>query len=216
MKLNLTALEARILGALVEKELATPEYYPLTLKALTAACNQKSNRNPVMQLSAAEVERGLGILQHDKQLVSTYAGVGSRVVKYTHRLTEMLGLDSAELAILCELLLRGPQTPGELRGRASRMHPFASPAEVRKVLQDLAARAPDPYVLELPRSPGRKENRFAHLLGDGPVLEAPPDPQPKAAGSARPNPSAGQQKIRVLEERIRELEGQIAKLRKKE
>ncbi|HPT17519.1 MAG TPA: DUF480 domain-containing protein, partial [Kiritimatiellia bacterium] len=138
MTLNLTTLEARILGCLVEKELATPEYYPLTLNALVAACNQKNNRDPVLQLSAEDVERGLASLQYERKLVSTYAGAGSRAVKYTHRLLETLGVDAPELALLCELLLRGPQTPGELRGRAARMHPFASPADVRATLDALA------------------------------------------------------------------------------
>ena len=216
MQLNLTALEARILGALVEKELATPEYYPLTLNALVAACNQKNNREPVMQLSADEIAAALGVLQYDKKLVGTYSGVGSRAVKYTHRLLETLGVDTPELAILCELLLRGPQTPGELRGRASRMQPFASPAEVKVVLDALAARKPDPYVVELPRAPGCKENRFAQALGDLAALPAvsAPAPRPAApAGRAVAPASGGEDRIRSLEERIAAIEAQIAALR---
>lgn len=216
MKWNLTATEARILGALAEKELATPEYYPLTLNALVAACNQKNNRDPVMQLSADEVTKGLTVLQYDKKLVGTYTGVGSRVVKYTHRLLETLGLDTPELAILCELLLRGPQTPGELRGRASRMHAFAAPAEVKLVLDALAARKPDPYVVELPRAAGCKENRFAQTLGDVPleVLRS----APAATASIRAAPAAerspgGEDRIRSLEDRIAAIEAQIAALR---
>ena len=211
MKPDLTPLEARILGCLVEKELATPEYYPLTLNALVAACNQKNNRDPEMHLAPDEVEKGLGILQYDRKLVATYAGVGSRAVKYVHRLTETLGVDTPELAILCELLLRGPQTPGELRGRASRMHPFASPAEVRAVLLALAAR-PEPYVVELPRASGCKENRFAHAFG--PLPDVAPAPAPAAVASApvRPPPDSG--RIHELERRIAELEAQIAALRR--
>ena len=190
MQLKLTALEARILGALVEKELATPEYYPLTLNALVAACNQKNNRDPVLQLGTDEIARALGVLQYDKKLVSTYAGAGSRAVKYTHRLLETLAVDTPELAVLCELLLRGPQTPGELRGRASRMHPFTAPAEVKVVLDALAARKPDPYVVELPRAAGCKENRFAHALGDTPVEAAPPV-VPVRAAPARPAAATG-------------------------
>lgn len=211
MQLNLTALEARILGALIEKEITTPEYYPLTLNGLVAACNQKNNRDPVMQLSGDDVARGLASLQYDKKLVATYAGAGSRAVKYSHRLTETLGLDAPELAIVCELLLRGPQTPGELRGRASRMHPFASPAEVRAVLLALAAR-PEPYVVELPRAPGCKENRFAHAFG--PLPEAAPAAAPAAGAPApvRPPPDSG--RIHELERRIAELEAQIAALRR--
>ena len=211
MHLNLTAWEARLLGCLVEKELATPEYYPLTLNALVAACNQKNNRDPVMGLSPDEVEKSLDVLRYDKQLVGTYSGVGSRAVKYTHRLTETLGVDTPELAILCELLLRGPQTPGELRGRAARMHPFASPAEVRTVLDALAAR-PDPYVVELPRAAGCKENRFAHALGDLPAVDWTPAPKAFAAPARRPAPDGG--RIQELEKRIADLEAQIAALRR--
>lgn len=213
MKPDLTPLEARLLGCLVEKELATPEYYPLTLNALVAACNQKNNRDPVLQLSAAEVEQGLGILQYDRHLVATYAGVGSRAVKYTHRLLETLGVDTPELAILCELLLRGPQTPGELRGRASRMHPFASPAEVRAVLLALAAR-PEPYVVELPRAPGCKENRFAHAFGPPPEIAPAPAAAPRAVARAAVLPPPDFGRIRDLEQRIAELEAQIAALRR--
>lgn len=211
MKPDLTPLEARLLGCLVEKELATPEYYPLTLNALVAACNQKNNRDPEMHLAADEVEKGLAGLQYDKKLVGTYSGVGSRAVKYTHRLLETLGVDTPELAILCELLLRGPQTPGELRGRASRMHPFASPAEVRAVLLALAAR-PEPYVVELPRASGCKENRFAHAFGPLPDVAPAAAPAAVAPAPVRPPPDSG--RIHELERRIAELEAQIAALRR--
>ena len=218
MHLNLTALEGRILGALVEKEITTPEYYPLTLNALTAACNQKNNREPVLQLSGDEIAKGLASLQYDKKLVGTYSGAGSRVVKYTHRLMETLGVDTPELAILCELLLRGPQTPGELRGRASRMHPFASPAEVKVVLDALAARQPDPYVMELPRAAGCKENRFAHLLGDVPteILRSAAAPAaPVRPAPPRESMSGGGDRIRALEDRLAAIEAQLAALRGK-
>ncbi len=211
MQLNLTVLEARILGALVEKDLATPEYYPLTLNALVSACNQKNNRDPAMQLTADEVARGLEGLQYNKKLAGTYSGAGSRVVKYTHRLTEVLGVDTPELSILCELLLRGPQTPGELRGRASRMHPFSSPAEVRAVLDALAARKPDPYVVELPRAAGCKENRFAHALGDAPP-QAMAAPSGAPAAAREKAPEGG--RIQELERRIADLEAQIAALKR--
>jgi hypothetical protein len=218
MQLNLTALEGRILGALVEKEITTPEYYPLTLNALVAACNQKNNREPVLQLSADEISKGLAGLQYDKKLVGTYSGAGSRVVKYTHRLLETLGLDTPELAVLCELLLRGPQTPGELRGRASRMHAFASPAEVKVVLDALAARQPDPYVVELPRAAGCKENRFAQTLGDVPIetlRSAPAAAAPVRAASAPERAAGGGDRIRALEDRLAAVEAQLAALRGK-
>ena len=212
MQLNLTALEARILGALIEKEITTPEYYPLTLNGLLAACCQKNNREPVMALGADEVEQALAGLQYDKKLVGTYSGVGSRVVKYTHRLIETLGVDTPELALLCELLLRGPQTPGELRGRASRMHPFASPAEVKIALDGLAARQPDPYVVELPRAAGCKENRYAHALGDVPAVDLAAAPR-AAAAPVRERAPGGEDRIRALEERIAALEARLAALR---
>ena len=216
MQLNLMPLEARILGALVEKEITTPEYYPLTLNALAAACNQKNNRDPVLQLSGDEIAKGLAALQYDKKLVGTYSGAGSRVVKYTHRLMETLGLDTPELAILCELLLRGPQTPGELQNRTARMHPFASPAEVKVVLDALAARQPDPYVLELPRAAGCKENRFAHRLGDVSALDTVAAPAPAApVRAAPPRESGGAERIQALEQRIAAIEAQLAALRGK-
>jgi len=218
MKLNLTALEARILGVLIEKEYTTPETYPLSMNGLIAACNQKSNRNPVMQLTEEEVARGLATLQYDKQLVATYSGVGSRVVKYTHRLVEMLGVDSPEAAVLCELLLRGPQTPGELRGRASRMATFHSPAEVKEVLDDLEARTPSPYVVELPRAPGRKESRFANTFGDVSFEELAAQ---ESATHSRAVPVASpsveqalqeEKRIHALEERVERLEAVVAAL----
>lgn len=214
MKLNLTALEARILGSLAEKELTTPEYYPLTLNALVAACNQKSNRDPMMNITAEDVTRGLTGLQYDKQLTGTYSGAGSRVVKYNHRLTETLGLESAELALLCELLLRGPQTAGELRGRAGRMHPFASPAEVKAALDALAARQPDPYVVQLPRLPGNKENRYAHALGDLPAETAVAGGGAGAGLPAWPETPAAPgvvERLNQLEARVAALEEQTAR-----
>ena len=218
---HLTAVEARILGALVEKEITTPAYYPLTLNALAAACNQKNNRDPVLQLSAEEISKALTILQYEKKLAGTYAGAGARGVKFTHRLLEALAVDTPELAILCELLLRGPQTPGELRGRAARMHPFSSPAEVKTVLAALAARQPDPYVVELPRAAGCKENRFAHALGDTPVEAAPPvvplsaAPARSVAATGPEGSAASPERIRVLEERLAAIEAQLAALQSK-
>jgi hypothetical protein len=136
--LRLTALEARILGALIEKEVTTPEYYPLTLNALLAACNQKNNRAPILTLDEETLAGGIVSLQ-DKGLLESFAGAGARSLKYRERLKNRLELAPDERAVLCELLLRGPQTAGELRNRAARMHPFTSPEEVQVTLDRLAA-----------------------------------------------------------------------------
>ena len=213
MKLDLNPTEARILGVLIEKEFTTPDVYPLTLKGLLAGCNQKSNRHPVMDLTEEDLARPLAALQYDRQLIGTWSGVGSRVIKYTHRLTEMLGIDAPEAAVLCELLLRGPQTPGELRTRASRMISFSSLDAVRDVLDDLAARRPDPYVVELPRAPGRKECRYAHTFGN-----EPPELEEDSSDTTRPQPAVSpavesaarmEQRIRALEERMARLESEL-------
>lgn len=216
MKLDLSRIEARILGVLIEKEFTTPETYPLSLNALLAACNQKSNRDPVMELTEGDLARPLAALQYDRHLVGTWSGVGSRVIKYTHRLTETLGIDAPEAAILCELLLRGPQTPGELRTRASRMASFPSLESVRIVLEELAVRSPDPYVRELPRVPGRKECRFAHAFGEIPhgmeIPDGPAGPSQKALPVSPAIESAVrmEQRMLALEERVSRLEAALA------
>ena len=171
MDLILDADEVRVLGALLEKEVTTPEYYPLSLNALLNACNQKSNRDPVVHFDEDTVERALYTLR-DKGLLLNVTGAGSRVPKYGHRLSEKLNLGRRELAILCELMLRGPQTLGELRTRAERMHRFDDLAEVESVLD----RMPE-LVTRLPRRPGEKEARYAHLLSGSPscCLEAFPE-----------------------------------------
>jgi uncharacterized protein YceH (UPF0502 family) len=162
MELGLDADEVRALGSLLEKEITTPEYYPLSLNALLNACNQKSNRDPVVHFDEDTIERVLYTLR-DKGLLLNITGAGSRVPKYGHRLSEKLNLGRRELAILCELMLRGPQTLGELRTRAERMHPFDDLAEVESVLD----RMPE-LVTKLPRRPGEKEARYAHLLSGAP------------------------------------------------
>ena len=167
---HLDADEVRVLGALLEKEVTTPEYYPLSLNALLNACNQKSNRDPVVHFDEDTVERALYTLR-DKGLLLNVTGAGSRVPKYGHRLSEKLNLGRRELAILCELMLRGPQTLGELRTRAERMHKFDDTSEVESVLD----RLPE-LVTRLPRRPGEKEARYAHLLsGPAAALEVPPE-----------------------------------------
>ncbi len=165
MEMTLNDIEVRVLGSLIEKELTTPEYYPLSLNSLTNACNQKSNRDPVMALAEEDVVRALDSLRF-KQLVVLSAD-GGRVPKYRHLLSEKLGLVSAEQAIICELLVRGPQTVGELRTRGERMYPFGDLAAVEEVLQELIQRE-TPLITLMPRQPGRKEGRYAQLFSGMP------------------------------------------------
>lgn len=192
MDIHLDAEEVRVLGSLLEKEITTPEYYPLSINALLNACNQKSNRDPVVQFDEETVERVLHTLR-DKGLLLSISGAGSRVPKYGHRLSEKLNLGRRELALLCELMLRGPQTLGELRTRADRMHHFDDTAEVESVLD----RMPE-LVTKLPRRPGEKETRYAHLLSGPPEIAVP---SPEAAPLTRAD-------------RIGELEAEVAQLRR--
>jgi len=177
MEFTLHPVEARVLGSLLEKEITTPEYYPMSLNALVAACNQKSNRDPVLQLDETTVEQALQSLR-DKGLLLSISGAGSRVIKYGHRISDKLNLGRRELAILCELMVRGPQTLGELRTRGERMHRFDDLSEVESVIEHMAE-----LVVKLPRRPGEKEARYAHLLSGPPALAeedtgvaAPPRP----------------------------------------
>src|SRR6201997_2861568 len=176
MKIELSALEARLIGSLIEKQITTPDQYPLSLNSLVAACSQKSNRHPVMELDEATVQGTLDQLSR-KHLVIEKSGFGSRVPKYQHRFcnTEFgtLKLTAQELAIVCELLLRGPQTPGELRTRASRMAPFSHGAQVEAALEGLRTREDGPFVVRLPREPGQRDSRYAQLF-TGPVPVAAP------------------------------------------
>ncbi len=208
MEMNLNEREVRVLGCLMEKELATPEYYPLTLNALTSACNQKSNRDPVMQLEEMEVVRALDALRF-KQLV-LHSAEGGRVPKYRHILAEKFRLSPAESALLCELMVRGPQTVGELRGRAERMHPFAGPAAVEEALEELLARTP-PLVTRLPRQPGRKEQRYAHLFAGEPEVAADEQAPPEAA---RLRVMAENERFAKLEEEVALLRAEVAGLRR--
>lgn len=162
MEIVLNPVEARVLGALIEKDITTPDYYPLSLNALVNACNQKNNRDPVMSLDENAVRDGLGGLQ-EFNLAGPAGGADSRVTKYEHRLQEVFNLSRGETAILCVLLLRGPQTPGELRGRTERMHQFEDLDAVQASLQKLMERDV-PLAVMLARQPGTKESRYAHLL----------------------------------------------------
>ncbi len=160
--------EARVLACLVEKELTTPEYYPMTVNAITNACNQKSNRNPVLQYDELTVQQTLDRLRA-KGLAAMVTGAGIRTPKYRHYFKDKLKLSDPQVAILCELMLRGPQTPGELRGRAERMFPFVDLTEVDAVLQELSG-GEAPLIRQLPRQPGQKEQRYVHLLCGEPDL----------------------------------------------
>lgn len=206
MELTITPVEARVLGCLVEKELATPEYYPLTLNALVNACNQKSNRDPVMILDEEEVLRALDSLRF--QRLARQSAEGVRAARYCHNLDSLLQLEPQELAILAELLLRGPQTAGELRGRAERMAPLADLAAVESAIAALVEREA-PLAVRLPRQPGRKEQRFAHLLSGPPVLndDAPGSEQP------RPLMSAEQQRLDGFAAELAGLRAEVAALR---
>jgi uncharacterized protein YceH (UPF0502 family) len=195
--LRLSEIEARVLGSLVEKETATPEYYPLSLHALAAACNQKSNREPVMSLDEDTVYAALESLRA-KGLMLDISGGDHRVHKYAHRLGEVFNFDRREQVLLCLLLLRGPQTVGELRGRTERLHTFDNLDEVESTLSRLAERTP-PLVKKLARRPGEKESRFAHLLS-GDVETA----EPAAPSPPRPSP---------LEARLTQLESEFAELK---
>ena len=196
----LNAAQARVLGALMEKETTTPDYYPLSLNALANACNQRSNREPVMDLTEDEVRDALaGLQQH--RLAGPARGADSRVTKYEHWLGEAFNFSRAETALLCVLLLRGPQTPGELRGRTERIHKFVEIGDVLGGLQRLMERTPA-LVAVLARQPGTKESRYAHLLS-GEVSAAPVAAAAQASTEGRS----------VLEERIVELESNMAALR---
>ena len=212
MDIVLTEVEARVLGALLEKETTTPDYYPLSLNALVNACNQKSNREPVMNLDEVTVRGALETLQQ-KSLAGPAKGADSRVTKYEHRLQEIFNFDRREAAILCVLLLRGPQTPGELRGRTERMYRFEDLDQVQSALQQLMRREP-PLVKVLPRQPGTKEARYGHLLsGDIQHSEAPA----VAAHSTQSDDSRIAQleeEIAVLKRELAELKEQMAEFRK--
>jgi uncharacterized protein len=203
----LNEAECRVLGSLMEKEATTPEYYPLSLNALMNACNQRSNRDPVMSLDEAAVRRALHSLE-GQSLLRSVSPADSRVTKYEHRLQEAFNFYRHESAILCLLLLRGPQTPGELRSRSERMHSFADLGAVQSSLQHLMKREP-PLVTPLPRQPGTKETRYAHLLS-GDVAQF--EPQQKGQADAGDGSVDGN-RVRQLEEEIAALKNEVADLK---
>jgi uncharacterized protein len=204
---ELTDIEVRVLGSLVEKQVTTPEYYPLTLNALMLACNQKNNRTPVTAYNEATVAQALETLR-EKNLAYVFYGSTSRVPKYKHVLPEVMHLTQPELALLCVLMLRGPQTTGELATRAYRLHEFSGLEEVEATLNSLITREPDPLVKRLARQPGQKEARFAHLLA-GDVSEAMVETARAELGGRA---SQGDRVAR-LEEEVGVLKSQVEKLR---
>ena len=210
MQLTLTLIEARVLGALIEKEITTPEYYPLSLNALTNACNQKSNRDPVLRLEESEIRKALNHLEY-QSLVRSVSSTDSRVTKFEHRLQDAFNFYHPEVAILCELLLRGPQTPGELRTRASRMHAFEDLESVHSALNRLEKREP-PLVTVLPRQPGTKEARYAHLMGDAPPVAPAPAAHTAAVRDDDTAPASSKDRVEALVADVVELRNQIADL----
>jgi uncharacterized protein YceH (UPF0502 family) len=210
----LNAAEARVLGSLIEKDITTPDYYPLSLNALINACNQKNNREPVTNFDEETVRLALRNLS-DKRLAGPAGGADSRVTKYEHRMQEVLNLTRPETAILCVLLLRGPQTPGELRGRTERMFRFEHLDDVTSALQQLMRREP-PLAKALGRRPGTKEIRYAHLLsGDVESWEPSADSSLASAVSVEAERMIQlEEKVASLEKEVAELKQQMAELRK--
>lgn len=211
MPIVLTANEVRVIGCLIEKAITTPDQYPLSLNALTNACNQKSNRDPLLELDERTVQETIeGLVR--KHLVLERSGFGSRVPKYQHRFCNT-GFGSLEFkplqtAILCELMLRGPQTPGELRGRVGRMCEGADGAQVEPALDELAARADGPFVVKLAREPGRRDARYAHLFS-GEIAEVAPE-APSVAESRVPSHA---ERLTRLETLVDELRAELAQLK---
>ncbi len=215
MNIELSALEARIIGCLIEKAITTPDQYPLSLNALTNACNQKSNRDPIMDLDERTVQQTVEGLSR-KHLILEKSGFGSRVPKYQHRFCNTgFGAPTfspLETAIVCELLLRGPQTPGELKTRTARMAEVNDVAEVEHALLNLATREDGPFVAQLPREAGRRDSRYAHLFsGDVEI----PDTPPAAAASSESRSRPQTDRIERLEELVEELRRELDELKSK-
>ncbi|AKL43568.1 MULTISPECIES: YceH family protein [Serratia] len=207
MKYELNAKEARVIGCLLEKQVTTPDQYPLSLNAITLACNQKTNREPVMDMSESEVQQLLDLLLR-KHFLRTLSGFGNRVVKYEQRFCNsefgQLKLSPAELAVIATLLLRGAQTPGELRTRTNRMHEFNDVSEVEQVLQQLATREDGPFVVRLAREPGKRESRFMHLFS-GQIDEAPAALESEDDGDLSARVSALENEVSELKRLVQHL-----------
>jgi uncharacterized protein YceH (UPF0502 family) len=217
MPIELTPHEARVIGCLIEKQIATPDQYPLSLNALVNACNQKSNRDPVLALEEREVQAVVDGLMK-RQLVLEKSGFGSRVPKYQHLFCNTqfgtLKFSPQGTAIVCELLLRGPQTPGELRTHAARLAPLHDVSEVETELEELMTRPDGPFVARLPREPGRRESRYMHLFsGEAPPELAAGDAQPERTGTAATGTSPLLERIAALEAAVTALRQEVDELR---
>ncbi|OQA26527.1 MAG: hypothetical protein BWY59_01351 [Verrucomicrobia bacterium ADurb.Bin345] len=209
MNFVFSPVEARVLGCLIEKERTTPEYYPITINALVNACNQKSNRDPMMSLSASDVAQALDALQR-KDLIHVVHTAGARVAKHAHHMDRLFNFTQQEYAILCVLLLRGPQTSGEIRSRVGRMCSFAATSEVESVLQGLGQREDGPFVIKLPRQPGKSSCRFAHLFC-GPVTEEA-ESQAEAATPQADTPPQDD-RLTMLEKQVTELRAEMESIK---
>jgi uncharacterized protein len=207
--ITLNEYEVRVLGALVEKKITTPEYYPLTLNSLINACNQKSSRDPVVSYDEPIVQKALNSLR-DKKLAYVFSGADARVPKYGHLFPEAMDLSHAETAVMCVLMLRGPQTPGELRSRTTSLYNFESLVDVELALQSLADEElrKYPLILKLPRQPGTKESRYAHLLSGEINLDQLP-----VVATPRPSATSSSSSVRIDEERVTKLEAEVATLK---
>jgi uncharacterized protein YceH (UPF0502 family) len=211
MTLLLTELETRILGSLIEKDITTPDYYPLSLNALVNACNQKNNRDPVMTLDETAVRDALASLE-EKRLAGPASGADSRVTKFEHRLQEVFNFDRREIAVVCVLLLRGPQTPGELRSRTERMYHFEALEDVVSTLDRLSQREP-PLARVLPRQPGTKESRYTHLFSGEPPMSAEDGNLARADTSMARAPSPAPAGTSSMADRLARLEEEVSRLR---
>lgn len=211
MSIELNPVEARVIGCLIEKEVTTPDYYPLTLNSLTSACNQKSNREPVMALSELDVQEAVDSLI-GRRLVSDESGFNSRASKFRHRFcnTEFgdLKLTKQEKGIVCCMLLRGAQTPGELRTRTNRLAEFSDVKEVEAILERLAAREEGALVVKLPREAGKRESRYMHLFGGDVDVEAM-----AATSASTVQPAVNSDRVEALEQEVAMLKSEMAELR---
>jgi uncharacterized protein YceH (UPF0502 family) len=216
MDLHLTEIEARVLGSLIEKDITTPDYYPLSLNALINACNQKNNRDPVMTLDEPAVRDALASLQ-EKRLAGPAGGADSRVTKFEHRLQEVFNFDRREIAIVCVLLLRGPQTPGELRGRTDRMYHFDALDDVVSTLDRLAQREPS-LARVLPRQPGTKESRYTHLFSGEPAIDmqaySPIDDSNQRTAGSSDRVQRLEDEVAQLRQELTDVQRQLAEFRK--